>query len=230
MFLKRRLLQNIFSDRSSLVLRALLRELGREWKVSDLANEGVSFGLVSIVLNRAESLGYVERVRIGPGSYTKLINSAQLLNDWSNHYSFDRNLHTYYHCSDKNFLKACKDYCKANKIEYALTLFSGSRLIAPYVKDNRHFIYFKVNATKSERLFRDIKSALGLLKLARGGNVCFAIPFYQSSVFRDSRIVKGYSVVSNLQLYLDLMGFPPSGQEEAHYLKAQLTKKGELLA
>jgi hypothetical protein len=67
----------------------------------------------------------------------------------------------------------------------------------------------------------------GLLKLVQGGNICFAMPFYRSSIFRDSKKIKGYRVVSNLQLYLDLMGFPPSGPEEADHLISSLKRKGE---
>ena len=48
----------------------------------------------------------------------------------------------------------------------------------------------------------------------------------QRPVFRDSKKLKGYRVVSDLQLYLDLMGFPPSGPEEADYLVSRFKKKG----
>ncbi len=230
MALKRRVVQNIFSDRASLVLRALLREPKRSWKILELSKEGVSFGLASMVLNRAEKLGYVERVRIGPGSYTRLINPELLLRDWTRSYSFDRNLHAFYHFPNKNFLKTAREYFTAHKLEYALTLFSGTRLISPYVKDDRQFLYLNVDPGRAEAFFRDVEGDLGLLKLVRGGNVCLTVPFYQSSVFKHSRLVGGHPVVSNLQLYLDLAGFLPGGPEEAEHFKEHLLQQGGPLA
>jgi hypothetical protein len=67
---------------------------------------------------------------------------------------------------------------------------------------------------------------LGLLKLARGGNTCLAIPYYHKSVFTELQTLDNYPVISNLQLYLDLMGFKPHGPEEAGHLAAQWNQAG----
>lgn len=228
--LMRRQLQNIFSDCSSLVLRALFREPLRHWRIPDLAQLGVSFGLASIVLNRAESLGYVERVRTGPGSYTRMADQEHLLHDWAKQYSFERNWHTYYYYPHKDFQTKLKKYLQNKNIPYALTLFSASRLISPYVKDSRHFVYLDISHQHAKTLFQDMEAELGLMQLVRGGNVCLAIPFYHHSVFKTLRHIKGYPVVSNLQLYLDLMGFQPIGPEEAKHLLDYWKKAGESLA
>lgn len=228
--LMRRQLQNIFSDVSSLVLRALCREPQRRWRIPELAQLGVSFGLASIVLNRAESLGYVERVRTGPGSYTRLADQAHLLQDWARQYSFERNWHTYYYYPHKDFQAKLKKYLQAKKIPYAFTLFSASRMISPYVKDDRHFVYLDIAPQNAKTIFRDLEAELGLMQLVRGGNICLAIPFYHHSVFKTLRQIKGHPVVSNLQLYLDLMGFQPAGPEEAAHLLEHWKKNGERLA
>ena len=229
--LKRRQLQNIYSDKSSLILRAMLKDPKRKWKIPDFQKIGVSFGLTNLVLNRAESLGFVNRVRIGPGSYSVLSNKREeLLNDWINNYSFSKNLHTYYYSHDKNILKECKKYFEEKNIEYSLTLYSASRLISPYVKDERSFIYVGIKPEEAEQFLNNIVSRYDLKKLIKGGNLCFAIPFYGSSVFKESRKVKGFNLVSNLQLYLDLVGFPPTGIEEALQLKEYWQKAGEEIA
>jgi len=224
---KRRLVKNIFSDRSSLVLRALLREPERKWTLPDLAKEGVSLGLASDVLSKAETRGYVERVAKGPESYTRLIRKETLLKDWVNAYSFEQNDHAYFLSTDKDFLKICGQYLKQQKKTFALTLYSASRLISPYVKDERHFIYLDIERNEFSTFLKEIETQLNLYKLVHGGNICFAVPFYRSSVFRDSRIMKGYSAVSNLELYLDLMTFPPTGTEEADHLISHFKKKGQ---
>ena len=220
------LVQNIFSDRSSLVLRKLLEEPERKWTTLDFVPLGVSKGLASEVLTRAEALGYVERVRKGPESYTRLIRKEKLLKDWQASYSFEKNLQAYYYYPKADFLKVVARYFERKKIRYALTLFSASRLIEPYVKDTREFLYLDLERNQFFPFLKEMEIQTGLLKLVTGGNVCFAMPFYRSSIFRDSRKLKGYPVVSNLQLYLDLMGFPPSGPEEAEHLVPYFKKKG----
>jgi hypothetical protein len=226
MFLARRPLQNIFSDKSSLVLRAMLQSPGHTWKIPELSKIGISFGMASIVLNLAESLGYVERVRIGPGSFSKLIHAENLLRDWNRNYAFDRNPHTYYHSVDDDFLNKLKDYCEAKKIGYALTLYSASRLISPYVKDDRNFVYLDIDIKQAKTVFQDLENSLGLLKLVKGGNTCLAVPYYRKSVFCELQILGQFPAVSNLQLYLDLMGLPPAGREEALHLLDYWKKRG----
>ena len=224
---KRRLVKNIFSDRSSLVLRALLREPEKKWTLSELAKEGVSFGLASDVLSQAETLGYVERFAKGPESYTRLIRKEDLLTDWIKAYSFGQNDHEYYLSADKHFIKNFVNYLRHKKKRFALTGYSASRLISPYVKDDRHFIYMDVARDEYRAFLKESESQLNLYKLVHGGNICFMTPFYRSSVFKDSRIVRGFPVVSNLQLYLDLMTFPPTGPEEAEHLILDFKKKGK---
>lgn len=220
------LVQNVFSDRSSLVFRRLLEKPERKWTTLDFVPFGVSKGLASEVLARAEALGYVERVRKGPNSYTRLIRKEKLLKDWQASYTFENNLQTYYYYPKADFLKVAARYLQAQKSRYALTLFSASRLIAPYVKETREFLYLDLRRDEFFPFLKEMEIQAGLLKLVKGGNVCFAMPFYRSSVFRDSRKLKGYPVVSNLQLYLDLIGFPPSGPEEAEHLVPYFEKKG----
>ena len=220
------IVQNIFSDRSSLVLRKILEEPERKWTTLGFVPLGVSKGLASIVLARAEALGYVERISRGPESYSRLIRKEKLLKDWLAAYSFEKNLQTYYYSPRQDFLKVCTRYLESKKISYALTLFSASRLIEIYVKDDRHFLYMDLNREKFFPFLKEMELQTGLLKLVNGGNICFAMPFYRGSVFKESKKLKGYRVVSDLQLYLDLMGFPPSGPEEADHLIPHFKKKG----
>ena len=222
--------QNIFSDRSSLVLRRILEEPERKWTTLDFVPLGVSKGLASIVLARAEALGYIERISKGPESYSRLIRKEQLLKDWLNAYSFEKNFQTYYYYPKMDFLKVCTRYLESKKVPYALTLFSASRLNGIYVKDDRHFVYLDLERDQFFHFLKEMEIQTGLLKLVHGGNICFAVPFYRGSVFRDSKKSKGYRVVSDLQLYLDLMGFPPSGPEEADHLIPYFKKKGVPIA
>lgn len=226
--MQRKTLQNIFSDCSSLVLRALLREPEKKWTTQDFKKEGVSFGLVSEVLNKAESAGYVERVRKGPESFTRLIRKEELLKDWAHAYTFDQNAHADYLYPKDDFPKICRNALGKMNVAYALTLFSASRLISPYVKNNHHFVYLDYRREDPAAFLKELALGIGLHKLAEGeSNVHLIFPFYKSSVFKDARPVKSYSVVSNLQLYLDLMAFEPGGREEAGHLEKHFKQKGK---
>lgn len=225
--MKTRAIQNVFSDRASLVLRALLRKPQEKWVIPDLCREGLSAGLTSGVLNRAEALGYIHRARKGPESYSQLVRKELLLKDWCHTYRFERNPSTVYFYPGKDFLKVLVRRLAQDGVEYALTLFSASRLLSPYVKDNRHFVYLNKRGEAFEKYVTQLEREQLIYKLVHGGNICFVSPFYRSSVFRDSRTVKGYRRVSNLQLYLDLMSFPPSGPEEARHLEESFKKTGE---
>jgi len=63
----------------------------------------------------------------------------------------------------------------------------------------------------------------------RGGNFHIIRPYYKNSVFFSRQKIKGFAVVSNLQLYLDLYHFHPRGREHAEYLKKLLEENGKSL-
>ena len=206
---------NVFSDSASLIFRAMLKDPSKKWTVPSFTEEGVSLGLASMVINQAESLGYIEHIRRVAGeSYCRLLRKDLLLKDWVNFYSFERNPKNTYFYQGGDILKELNKFMKKKERKYALTLYSASRLISPYVKDERDFVYLDVDPRQAKVFFKELETRLTLQKALSGGNVCFAIPFYKCSIFRDSRIIKSFPVVSDLQLYLDLMGFPPVGRQE----------------
>ena len=88
-------------------------------------------------------------------------------------------------------------------------------------------LYFNPENWKKEIL--DLRQQLDLKELVRGGNINIVRPYYKNSVFCGARTIKGFKVVSGLQLYLDLYGFKPRGREHAEYLKKALEEKGKNL-
>jgi hypothetical protein len=206
---------NIFSDKSSLILRAMLENPSRKWTVPSFVEAGVSAGLASLTINTAEAAGFVEHVRRVKGeSYCRIVRREALLKEWSRAYSFEKNSHAYYLYPGKDFLAAADNYFRRRGAGYALTLYSATRLISPYVKDDRHFLYVDAPADGLKEFLKETESRLGLHQVAERGNVCLALPFYKSSVFRDARQIEGYPVASDLQLYLDLNTFAPVGRQE----------------
>ena len=219
-------MKNIFADKASLVLRKMLQSPERRWVVRDFTGPvGVSLGMSQEVLKAMEKKGYIERVKKGPNSYTLLTNQEKLISDWLEEYSFDQNVIDTYYSANKNILNKFRKVLKEN--QYALTLHTGANLITSFVRTEEIFIY--MNLKDREKDILNIRKKLNLKELVRGGNIHLIHPFYKNSVFFNTQKIKGYTVVSNLQLYLDLYNFQPRGREQAEYLKNLLEEKGRKL-
>jgi len=218
--------KNIFADKASLALRKMLKDPERRWVVRDFTGPGgVSLGMSQEVLKAMEKKGYIERVKKGPSSYAILTNKKKLISDWLKGYSFGQNVIDTYYSANKNILKKFKRVLKEN--QYALTLHTGANLITSFVRMEDIFIY--MNFMEWEKDILDIRQKLDLKELVRGGNIHLIHPFYKNSVFFNTQKIKGYTVVSNLQLYLDLYNFQPRGREQAEYLRNLLGEKGRNL-
>lgn len=219
-------MKNIFANKASLVLRKMLQNPKRRWVVRDFTGPGgVSVGMSQEVLKVMEKKGYIERVKKGPNSYAILTNQEKLISDWLEEYSFDQNIIDTYYSANKNILNKFRKVLKEN--QYALTLHTGANLMTSFVRTEEIFIY--MNLKEWEKDILDIRQKLDLKELVRGGNIHLIHPFYKNSVFFNTQKIKGYTVVSNLQLYLDLYNFQPRGREQAEYLKNLLEEKGRKL-
>ena len=218
--------KNIFADKATFILRKMLSNPEKKWVTRDFTGDnGVSLGMAQGVLETMAQKGYIERVKRGPDSYTLLTNRDELISDWVAGYRFDLNEVDTYYSPDKNILSKLKNYL-TNK-QYALTLHSGANLITSFVVTDQVYVYFRPENWKKEIL--DLRQQLDLKELVSGGNIHVIRPVYKNSVFYGARTLKGYKVVSDLQLYLDLFNFKPRGREHAEYLKKYLEEKGNSL-
>jgi len=216
--------RNIFADKSTLILRKMLLEPDRKWVIRDFNGpQGVSIRLAQQVLEAMGQKGYAERVKKGPDSYTLLTYPDKLIKDWTDTYKFGLNSVSTYYTHDKDILKKLKTVLK-NK-SYALTLHTGANLLTSFVKTDHVYLY--LNTDNWDQDILSIRQQLDLKELVQGGNVHFIKPFYKASVFTNKQMIEGYSVVSNLQLFLDLYYFQPRGREHAEFLKEQLEQKGK---
>jgi len=218
--------KNVFADKASLVLRKMLKDPEKRWVVRDFTGPGgVSLGMSQEILEAMAKKGYVERIKKGRDSYAILTNKEKLISDWLKEYSFNQNIVDTYYSSDKNVLKKFQRFLKED--HYALTLHTGANLITSFVRTEDIFLYINLKEWKKDIL--DIRQKLDLKELVRGGNIHLIHPFYKNSVFFNTQKIKGYTVVSNLQLYLDLYNFQPRGREQAEHLKNILEEKGRNL-
>lgn len=218
--------KNIFADKATFILRKMLSNPEKKWVTRDFTgDDGVSLGMAQGALETMAKKGYIERVKRGPGSYALLTNKDDLISDWVAEYRFDLNEVDVYYSPDKNILSKLKDYLKDKP--YALTLHSGANLVTSFVVTDQVCLYFQHEDWNKDIL--ELRQQLDLKELVRGGNIHIIRPHYKRSVFCGAQTIKGYKVVSNLQLYLDLYNFKPRGHEHAEYLKKYLEDKGKSL-
>ncbi|MBI4430959.1 MAG: hypothetical protein HY587_04530 [Candidatus Omnitrophica bacterium] len=224
-------MKSIFSDKASLVLREMLRCPDREWVVRDFEKElGVGRGWAAKVLALLREKGYLKGEARGRTASAILRNREELIQEWVHDYDFALNKTHIYYTSDAGLLSKIKNFFNSQDKEkaYALTLHTGANRITNFVRTSNIYLY--LNPEDFKRVSLDLRQAFDLKELKKGGNVCLIEPYYKKSVFFGSQKIKGYPVVSNLQLYLDLYHFQERGREHAEYLERILKEKGDHLA
>jgi len=215
-FTEKRDLRSLYSPRASRVLRVLLNDPKRPWRVVALADEArVSLGLVSNVkslLGGREWLTYTE-------DGFRLSDPEQLLAEWSESYSIRKNK-SYGYYSLKNIAEIETELaqaCERKGIAYALTGFSGSARYAPSVRYQRVMAYVASG-------LEDVANELGFKEVTSGQNVTMLIP-YDKCLLYGSRTVDGISIVSPVQVYLDLIGQKGRGEEAATTLLDEVIRQ-----
>jgi hypothetical protein len=208
-FAQKRDLRSLYSPKAERVLRVLLNNPSRAWKIAELSAEAkVSLGQVSNVKKLLADREWIGSENAG----FILVEPEQLLKEWSENYSFKRNrIQDYY--SLKNVAEIEVDLAEAcNRIGlvYALTSFSGAARLAPAVRYQRAFAY--VGETEE-----DLPSTLGLKKVKSGANVSLLYP-YDDGVFYGSSDFESVRIASPVQIYLDVSSYRGRGEEAANWL------------
>lgn len=214
--LERRPLRALFAPKASRVLRVLLEAPKRSWQVQALARQGeVSLGLAFKVKQRLLDLEYAQEDEEG----LRLIKSEELLRQWGAGYSYLKSpaLDCYGPGDARELEQALVDYCRANSIRYALTLFSGAARVAPFARYSRGFAYASYDAAGLARV-------LGWKPVSSGANFTILTPF-DEGLFYGAREVEGDMVVSDVQLYLDLTGSKGRGEEAATFIIEQRLRR-----
>ena len=210
---ERRMLRSLFSPVSSRVVRAMLEEPTRPWRMGELSEAAdASLGQVHKVSERLCTDGFAEKDRrFG----LRLSDPAGLLDIWREEYDLARKnqIHSFY--SPERYPGRLMERVQlaAGQVGfgYAFTLHAGASLVAPHVRFTDVHLYFEGDLDAWVR-------AVGLSLVEMGGNTHLIAP-YDSGVFYAKHDVDGKCVVGNVQLYLDLWKYPARGREQAQYLR-----------
>lgn len=208
----RRPLKTLFAPRASRVVRALLVERERRWRLEELARAaGVSLGHVHNVVKRLAEVEWVER---DPEGRLRLQRPGDLLDAWRDAYSYRQNGLAAYVAplgDRRRVMEALARQAGALGTPYAFTLHAGAALVAPQVRVPTVHCYV---AGDPEPLAR----ALGLQAVEGEGTVYLMSP-YDPGVFYAPVAKGGLAVVSLPQLYVDLYHHERRGREQADKLR-----------
>jgi len=203
---ERRPLRSLFSPKATRVLRVLFEAPKQSWQVQKLAREArVSLGLAAKVKQRLLDLEYAREERSG----IELAKPEELLNAWvASLASRKRNTVAVYADGDPAQVEQkLRAYCAANAIRYAFTQFSGAARVAPFTRYTRGAAYVEADPLS-------LVEKLGWKVVDTGANFTLPWPF-DEGVFYGERTIGQDSVVTDVQLYLDLMESKGRGEEAA---------------
>jgi len=205
-FRVKRDLRSLYSPKAARVLRALLNNPKKIWKMQDLANEAkVSLGQISNIKKLLGDREWTSTMKDG----FLLSEPEKLLNEWSENYTYLKNkIKEFYSLKSLTEIETeIGTICEEKKIKYALTGFSGAARLAPAVRYQRAMAYV-------DEKIEEVASSLSLKEVTSGANVLLITP-YDTGVFYGLRKFDEIWVASPVQIYLDLKSYRGRGEEAA---------------
>jgi len=211
------MVRNIFAGKSPRVVRVLLSNPSKTWRIRQLATEAnVSLGLASIVTNRLIDMGFLTRDR---SMRLKLRKEEELLRRWGGVYDSSTWMHRAYYAQGtlydigRNLAKTAKKH----SIKYAFTGPFATDLTTQYIRPAEIHMYI-TNENGMKRIVDDQNLEIAEI----GGNIIFLIAddesvFYGAREITDNR-VGTVTVVSEIQLILDLYNYTDRTREAADRL------------
>lgn len=219
-FVDKRVLKTIFKPISSRILRVLLEEPKKSWKISELSRVArVSLGQTSNVCRWLIDEEHLKKTKEG---FYYLNDPGKLLEEWCRNYTYAQNRAVTYYSFEQNLERLIKKAAQIGEdkgLKYALTLLSGAALVAPFI---RGISNLEMYVSGSEDLDKWVR-LLDLRPVESGGNVSVYIP-YDQGVFYKLQKADGVKIVGNIQLYLDLYNYPTRGKEQAEFLRKKKVK------
>ncbi|MGA2061779.1 MAG: type IV toxin-antitoxin system AbiEi family antitoxin [Thermoguttaceae bacterium] len=210
---------DLFSPKSSRIVRTMLAQPGKGWQVRELATHPdieVSVGLAAKVKQTLIEESYaIEHKR-----QLYLRDSVGLLENWAKYCSEKfigpaDQVTMFFRGNTEEAEQAVAQWCQDNSIRFALAGFSAAWQLAPAVRYSVAAVYVDGNGFEREMLGK-LDSFRGGKPVETGANLLLWRP-YDSSVFVDSRkdSKTNLPVTSAIQTYLDLRRLGGRGEEAA---------------
>ncbi|MEJ2658848.1 MAG: helix-turn-helix domain-containing protein [Desulfobacterales bacterium] len=166
MFSRKRNGRNPFSDKASLILRAILREAEHLWGVREMAEKtGLNPGYVSRIAEELEKRNYIVRTN----NKLRLRSPEGILDDWVRAYNLKKNRLFRFFCMAKSSSDILAELSKIeipDDFGYALSVQTGASLISPYSVFKEFHVY-----VRSQKDIEYFKKQLKLSRADQGANL-----------------------------------------------------------
>lgn len=203
--------RNPFSKKASLVARLLLEHPSRAWRVREVSDESaLSLGYASEILRSLVGRGYAAE---GPEG-VHLDDAVSLLQDWAAVYRWEDNeIHSFVvPLGTEEVVSKVSSVLVAHGVKSALTLLAAMDRRLRYVEHDQSHIYVSDIPYPAQS---ELEEALYAEPVRSGGNLHIMKPYHGESAWYGSEDVDGVGVVSDVQLFLDLIHYPLRGPEAA---------------
>lgn len=202
---------DVFSTKSSRLVRILLAEKNRAWAQGDLvAASQLSAGLVSRLLRHLRDEGYVERTE----SAVQVTRHGELLDAWAARDQWPRRvILRQYSVLTTNLDQLAGDILRlAPDIQVAFTQWFAACERFPYAPPPVIFAY--VSQFPDEAFLKSMQAR----PVSDGGRLWLAVPD-DIGVFQQTRLIRGRPLVADPQIYLDLLQVGLRGPDQAKALR-----------
>ncbi|KGS47654.1 type IV toxin-antitoxin system AbiEi family antitoxin [Burkholderia pseudomallei] len=213
---EQRELKSLFRPKSAQVLRAMLREPGRAWRVTELSEiSGVSLGHVSNVRT-----GLIDRewARASDDGLV-LTEPDALLDAWRESYAAPagERLCFYTPLHGSALEDAARSALRADNSSGRATFasFSAAQWLSPYARTGSHYFF------ADDEGLRKLKSVLKLTPSSKGENVVVTVPKDLGLLADTVEPAPGAICTSPVQTYLDLSIAGERGVEAANHLRQE---------
>ena len=208
---------NIFTRKSTRVLRVLLVNYGKDWNERQLARDAnVSHVLVHFVFKKLLEMKLATK---NEQNRFVLTDPLGLLRKWASYHRYDLVNKFLVYSTIERETDLFIGKLASLDLEYSLSGLVAAWLVAPSLRPKDFHLY-----VSSEDTAAKIARKIELNPMSMGGNVKFVLP-YDEGVFYGTRVVLGVKVVSNVQLYVDLYNAPSRGGKPASKILEQVLKE-----
>jgi len=208
-------LRSLFAPRATRVVRAVLSEPGRSWRLEELARAAVvSLGHAHNVVKRLEELAWAER---DADQRLRLSKPADLLEAWGESYTYRENEIRSYFAPERisrKFMGEVARAADAANRRYAFTLNAGASLVASHLRLPNVHCYLEGDP-------EEVASALGVRAATDAEGTLHLLTPYDAGVFSGALEKGGLKVTSLPQLYVDLLHYERRGPEQAEHLRRE---------
>src|SRR2546427_8565285 len=208
-------LRSLFAPRATRVVRVLLVEPGRAWRLEELGKAAaVSLGHSHNVVKRLEELAWAER---DADQRIRLSKPADLLEAWCESYTYRANEITSYLAPERvtrKFMGEVARIAAGEGRRYAFTLNAGAALLVPSLRLPTMHCYLEGDPGPVAR-------TLGLRPAAEADATLHFLGPYDPGVLHAAFEKGGLKVVCLPQLYVDLMHYERRGPEQAEHLRRE---------